>query len=175
MKAIRIRRASFVMVLIGLIGCSSIDEENKPDKATTLPQKVEQVRSLPYLSMMDLTGNKINLASFRGKKVLVNLWATWCPPCRREIPSIERLYKESDKEKAVFVLLSLDENFKAAKEFATSNKLHVPVFYPAEQLPDLFDVDAIPATYIFNEKGELMKEINSMNDYYTSEYIDLFK
>jgi thiol-disulfide isomerase/thioredoxin len=175
MKSFSIPIAILVITMIALIACSSAVEESKTDEATTSPQKMEEVQKLPSFTMLDANGNRVNLASFVGKKVFVNLWATWCPPCRHEIPSIEKLYKGADKEKAVFVLLSLDEHFDEAKQFATKNKLRVPVFYPAEKLPDLFNVDAIPATYIFNEQGELVKEIKSMDDYYTKEYIELFK
>lgn len=174
MKALRISIAFFI-IMSGLSACSSAVEESKVDQAEPKPQKVDNVQKLPSLNMLDANGNKVNLASFQGKKVFVNLWATWCPPCKYEIPSIEKLYKQADKKNAVFVLLSLDENFDAAKEFATANKLQVPIFYPAEQLPDLFNVESIPATLIFNEKAELIKQINSMEDYYTEEYIKFFK
>jgi thiol-disulfide isomerase/thioredoxin len=76
--------------------------------------------------------------------------ATWCPPCRAEIPSIENLASKVDKEKAVFIMLSLDENFEVAKKFAKSENLKVPVYYPAEKLPALFNTDGIPATFILN-------------------------
>jgi thiol-disulfide isomerase/thioredoxin len=175
MKSFRIPIAILVITMIALIACSSAVEESKTDEATTAPQKMDELQKLPSFTMLGANGNKVNLASFVGKKVFVNLWATWCPPCRHEIPSIEKVYKEADKDKAVFVLLSLDEYFDVAKEFAATNKLQVPVFYPVEKLPGLFNVDAIPATYLFNEKGELIKEIKSMDDYYTKEYIELFK
>lgn len=175
MKTFLVPLTIFFISIIGFVACSPAVEESKADVAAPIPKEVEEIQKLPSFNMLDVNGNKVSLASFQGKKVFVNLWATWCPPCRHEIPSIEKLYKEADKEKAVFVLLSLDEHFDEAKQFATKNKLQAPVFYPAEKLPELFNVDAIPATYIFNEQGELVKEIKSMDDYYTMEYIDLFK
>lgn len=176
MKTLRILSVILVIARIALApACSSAIEESKNDEAATASQQVNQVQTLPSFVMMDTNGNKVSLASFKGKKVFINLWATWCPPCRREIPSIEKLYKEADKEKSVFVLLSLDQDVEAAKKFALANKLQAPVFFPAGPLPALLNVDAIPASYIFNEQGELVKEIKGMDDYYTSEYIDLFK
>jgi thiol-disulfide isomerase/thioredoxin len=78
--------------------------------------------------------------------VFVNLWATWCPPCRAEIPSIETLADKVDKNSAVFIMLSLDENFEVAKKFAKAENLQIPVYYPAERLPALFKTEGIPAT-----------------------------
>jgi thiol-disulfide isomerase/thioredoxin len=122
-----------------------------------------------------MDGSNVNLADLKGKKVFVNLWATWCPPCRAEIPSIEALSSKVDKQKVAFVMLSLDENINLPKQFAKTNKLQLPVFYPAEGLPAMFKTDGIPATFIFNEKGELIKQNMGAEDYDTNEYVQLLK
>lgn len=70
-------------------------------------------------------------------------------------------------------MLSLDENFDLAKEFAKTNKMQLPVFAPAENLPAMFNTDGIPATFIFNEKGELIKANTGGDDYDTAGYLQL--
>ena len=70
-------------------------------------------------------------------------------------------------------MLSLDENFDLAKEFAKTNKMQLPVFAPAENLPAMFNTDGIPATFIFNEKGELIKANTGGDDYDTEGYLQL--
>lgn len=131
--------------------------------------------TLPSFKVVAMDGSVINLADLKGKKVFVNLWATWCPPCREEIPSIEALNSKIDKQKVAFVMLSLDDNFNKAKQFAKAHNLHTPVYYPAEGLPAIFSTDGIPATFIFNEKGELIKANNGAEDYDTNEYLQLLK
>lgn len=131
--------------------------------------------ALPSFQLTDANGAVMNLADLKGKKVFVNLWATWCPPCRVEMPSIEKLYKKVDKEKVIFIMLSLDQNFDLAKQFIKTNKLKLPVYYPAENLPELFNTEGIPATFIFNEKGELIKSNEGMDDYNTEAYVQLLK
>lgn len=130
---------------------------------------------LPAFKVRTADGSTINLADLKGKKVFVNLWATWCPPCKAEIPSIEKLYSKVDKQKTAFVMLSLDENFDLAKEFAKTNKMQLPVFAPAENLPAVFNTNGIPATFILNENGELIKANNGMDDYDTEAYVQLLK
>src|SRR5687768_2285943 len=71
----------------------------------------EGASGLPPFSILDENGQVINLQDLKGKKVLVNLWASWCPPCRREMPSIEQLRQSLDTNKVVFILLSLDDDF----------------------------------------------------------------
>lgn len=138
-------------------------------------KSVAPLHVLPALKVINDKGEIIDLMDLKGKKVFVNLWATWCPPCKAEIPSIEKLYSKVNKQKVVFVMLSLDEKFEAAKEFAITNKMQLPVFAPAENLPAVFNTNGIPATFIFNEKGELIKVNNGMEDYNTESYVQLLK
>jgi len=128
---------------------------------------------LPPFKLVDLNRKPVNLADFKGKKIFVNLWASWCPPCRAEIPSIGELYSKVDKTKVVFVMLSLDNEMETAIQFAAENKLTTPVYYPAENLPALFKTEGIPATFIFDEKGNLIKRIDGGDDYDTAEYLKL--
>lgn len=137
--------------------------------------KTESTPTLPAFSIQDVTGQILNLQNFKGKKVFVNLWASWCPPCRREMPSIEKLAKSVDTGKVAFVMLSLDDNFDKAKRFIKKQKLQLPIYYPAENLPPLFNVPGIPVTFIFNEKGELIQRIDGGDDYNTDEYRAVLK
>lgn len=128
---------------------------------------------LPSFRLQAADGSIINLTDLKGKKVFVNLWATWCPPCRAEIPSIEKLYKKTFKDNVAFVMLSLDDNFTSAKRFAKTKRMQLPLYYPAENLPSMFNINGIPATFIFNEKGELIKANMGMEDYNTQAYVQL--
>ena len=131
--------------------------------------------ALPSFRMRNGRGEIVDLAQFRGKKVFVNLWATWCPPCRAEIPSIESLGAKTDPGKVEFVMLSLDDNFDKAKTYAANNNMKLPVYYPASDLPQLFVTDGIPMTVIFNEKGEILfNEVGSAN-YDTKRFQDMLK
>lgn len=145
------------------------------DEANSRAAANSTVSLLPTFNVTGMDGSSVNLADLKGKKVFVNLWATWCPPCRAEIPSIEALSSKVDKQKVAFVMLSLDENINLPKQFAKTKKLQLPVFYPAEGLPAMFKTDGIPATFIFNEKGELIKQNMGAEDYDTNEYVQLLK
>jgi thiol-disulfide isomerase/thioredoxin len=126
--------------------------------------------ALPLFTLQDVNGEAVNLQSFKGKKVFVNLWATWCPPCRAEMPSIERLSQQVDLGKVAFVLVSLDDDFNKAKSFVQKKKIELPIYYPGENLPELFNVQGIPATFIFNERGELIQRIDGGEKYDTDKY-----
>lgn len=155
--------------------CSNSNAEQQqistPRTAVVNPAPAAVV--LPPFNMVDLNGKPFTLADFKGKKVFINLWASWCPPCRAEIPSIERLYSKVDKSKAAFIMLSLDNNFETVIKFAAKNKMVTPVYYPAENLPSLFNVEGIPATFIFDENSNLISRIEGGDDYDTEKYLTL--
>lgn len=130
---------------------------------------------LPAFNIQDIDGNTINLQSFKGKKVFVNLWATWCMPCRREMPSIEQLAQAVDTSKVAFVMISLDNTFDRAIRFKQMQKLNLPIYYPVENLPSLFNVRGIPTTFIFNENGKLTHRTDGSDDYNTAKYKKLLQ
>lgn len=145
------------------------------DEANSRAQENTATPTLPNFKVMAMDGSTVNLSDLKGKKVFVNLWATWCPLCREEIPSIEKLQSKVDKQKVAFVMLSLDENIRLLRQFAVAHQMKLPIFYPAEGLPSIFKTDGIPATFIFNERGELIKANNGAEDYDTEAYVALLK
>ena len=181
MRIIQTSVAPIMVAVIGLFSCSSSLDENRTVDAQVTQEANSQAKTnnvtpaLPDFTVTAMDGSAISLADLKGKKVFVNLWATWCPPCREEIPSIEKLQTKVDKQKVAFVMLSLDNDINLPKRFAIKNNLHLPVFYPAEGLPDIFKVDGIPATFIFNEKGELIRANTGAEDYDTEEYVRMLK
>ena len=170
-------------LMVFLVACSDNRKQHETAEATqpeqhvsidsnaaTAPPISANKPTLPAFAVQDVNGNTINLQSLKGKKVFVNLWASWCPPCRREMPSIEKLAKSVDKDKVVFVLLSLDDNFDKAKAFAKKQQLSLPIYYPVENLPALFNVQGIPTTFIFDENGNLFQRIDGGDQYDTESY-----
>lgn len=145
------------------------------DTAVSTSSNTAAIQSLPNFRVVDASGAVRDLSSIQGKKIFVNLWASWCPPCRHEMPSIEKLYKSVDTSKTVFIMLALDNDFETSKKYVKSKKLDLPVYYPAENLPPLFNVQGIPATFIFNENHELVEAVEGSADYDTEKYRALLK
>ena len=174
------RRKLVVIVLVAItavVGCSSVIDKKSSHVETMHNEAIEKISAtgFPSFVMQNSNGDTVNLQSLKGKKVFVNLWASWCPPCRAEMPSIEKLYASINKNKVAFVMLSYDKNPNAALKFMRSNKLSLPIFFPTEQPPAIFNTDGIPATFIFNEKGELIKQNTGAEDYDTNAYRQLLQ
>jgi thiol-disulfide isomerase/thioredoxin len=167
---------TFAIFGFALTSCTNNQSQEKNVAAsgqqqnTTDSHMASATVQLPSFSIQDINGNIVNMQNLKGKKLFVNLWASWCPPCKKEMPSIEKLYQSVDSNKVKFVLISFDDRFELAKNYVSSKKLKLPIYYPTENPPALFNVQGIPATFIFNEKGELIKQIEGMEDYNNKEY-----
>jgi thiol-disulfide isomerase/thioredoxin len=113
-----------------------------------------------------LTGEVVDFNQFKGKVVFINLWATWCGPCRVEMPSIQELYNGVDQNKIQFVMLSLDRDSDLPKiiKFVDKNKFTFPVYQPIGFLSPLFDVSSIPTTFIVDKNGKVVsKKVGTTN------------
>lgn len=161
------------VVLTGLLSYTFLGNPLQSKQQVAETAQVSEKVMLPDFMLRTADGKQVNLNSFKGKMVFVNLWATWCGPCRREMPSIDSLFLKSSAKKAAFVVISLDDDFNKAIGYGAAQKFHFPLYYPATNLPPLFNVDGIPATFIFNEEGELAQTIQGSTDYNTDAFVKL--
>ena len=116
----------------------------------------------------------IKLDKYRGKYILINLWATWCPPCRAEMPTLQNLYEEIDTSKVQFVMISLDRDPNVAAEYLQKYDYTFPNFRLAEDLPALYSSNTIPTTYIITPDGKLAAKEVGMANYDNDELRELF-
>ncbi len=113
-------------------------------------------------SIKNLDGTITLLSDFRGKVIFLNFWATWCPPCRSEMPSIQKLYNKIKGNKDVKIILVSIEEPETVKNYLSKNKFTMPVYISDKSLPAKFNVRGIPASFILNAKGHIVfKHIGS--------------
>ena len=129
----------------------------------------------PDFSVRTLEGKQIKLSEFKGKVVLLNFWATWCPPCRAEMPSIETLYQRY-KPKASFQILavSVQEEPSVVKTFLAQNPYSFPIALdPTGEAAQLYGIRGIPTTFIIDQKGTLQGALVGGKDWATPQVYDL--
>ncbi len=113
----------------------------------------------PKFTLIDLIGKRHQLADYQGKWVLVNYWATWCPPCLEEIPDLVNLYDQrSQKDLMVLGVVFDYENVKSVKTFVDDMLMSYPIVLGDDAVAaQIGAATALPITYIYNPKGELVK------------------
>ncbi len=109
-------------------------------------------------TLAELSGKTWTLKELRGKVVLVNFWATWCPPCRKEMPDLETLYREFKDQNFVILAIS-DEDAGKVKPFVAKQKVTYPILLdPGRKVHELFEVVGIPKTFIYDRDGKLVAQ-----------------
>lgn len=110
----------------------------------------------PAMQARDLAGNSRTLADYRGKVVLLNFWATWCPPCRREMPSMERLRQKMTGRPLEIVALDSAEPIGDVRGFLATLKLEFPVLLdPEGENTRRWKVYALPTTFLLDAEGRI--------------------
>jgi peroxiredoxin len=109
-------------------------------------------------TLADLQGNNWTLRDLRGKVVLVNFWATWCPPCRKEMPDLEALSNEFKDQGFVILGISDEEAAKVGPFIAAHNVTYPILLDPGRKVNDLYQVNGIPKTFIYDREGRLVAQ-----------------
>jgi thiol-disulfide isomerase/thioredoxin len=104
--------------------------------------------------LLDKNGKTVSLEEFKGKIIFVNFWATWCPPCIAEMPSMQRLYDDY-QDKIVFLFVTTD-SFEKANSFLVKENLNLPVFQPVSNPPLEMESSTIPATYLVDQQSNVV-------------------
>ncbi len=109
-------------------------------------------------TLSDLQGKTWTLKDLRGKVVLVNFWATWCPPCRKEMPDLQALY-EKFKDQGLVVLAISDEESAKVSPFLAERTITYPVLLdPGRKVNEVFEVEGIPQSFVFDRAGKLVAQ-----------------
>ncbi len=141
-------------------------------------QKVSPPRVLEDFSFYDSDGRVVRLSTFRGKVVLLNLWATWCPPCIRELPALDRLQGKLGGESFMVLTLSLDRAGRKTVEkfFRRLNINHLSLFVdPGHATSAAFPIDVLPATFVLDREGRMVSFLRSYADWDAPEAEDMIR
>ena len=131
--------------------------------APVLDSSAKPKRKLLSFTLADLDGRPVKLAAWHGRPLIVDFWATWCPPCRKEIPELNTIYKKYRSKGLVVLGVSVDkvqgDGVKSVRPFAQEFKISYPILMADDEVVDALDLDNIPTTLFFNRKGKLIARL----------------
>ncbi|RMH50715.1 MAG: TlpA family protein disulfide reductase [Zetaproteobacteria bacterium] len=146
-----------LLLLVSLAGCFSGGGGGAP------ASRLEQGMDFPALVMRDLSGGVVDSGTLlRGKVVVFNVWATWCPPCRKEMPDLIALSKRLPRKDFAVVGLSVDESLQQLQQFIERHGVSFPVFWdPGGRAiaADRLTVFKYPETFILNRQGTVVARV----------------
>ena len=135
-----------------------LSASNTPQLAAALAklEADDQHRQKADFTLTDLQGKSWTLKDLRGRVVLVNFWATWCPPCRKEMPDLDVLYQKFHDQGLVVLAISGEDAGKV-KEFIAEHKISYPILLdPGHKVNNLFVVEGIPKSLVYDRNGKLI-------------------
>ncbi len=160
---------------IGLIGLYFIFFENKrPAPRVDMGETVGEIA--PDFGLATLAGNSVKLSVYRGKVVFLNIWATWCPPCREEMPSMEALYQKLKGRQFEMLAVSIDaKGEEVVGPFVAKYGLTFPVLLdPDNKTYRLYGLTGVPETFIVDKSGVVIHKIIGPQKLDEKEWLDYF-
>lgn len=140
-------------------------------------KSVAEKSQVPDISVVSLDNQQLTLSSLKGKVVLLNFWATWCPPCREEIPSMMKLNKFMSGKPYQMVCVSVDEGGKKAiEEFFKNSGFSLPAYLdPTGQAAKTYGITGVPETFVIDKNGILVKKVIGGLDWNSPEVISFLE
>lgn len=152
-----------IFFLLFLYGCN---DNVKPEKHIT----VTKVRDIDKIKLIDLDGKAISFTQYKGKTVFLNFWGTWCKPCIREMPWIEKAQIALSEENIIFLMAS-SESVEDIKQF--SKDVGFKLNYVRIENSEEMNIEALPVTHIYDAKGDLAFSESGMRKWDDKNNIDM--
>ena len=176
----RLSYASYPCLLgLGLLGLAACDQEKfEPEAEPAAPPILIQERGLvkvgslaPNFELLDGDGNPVTLAQYRGKVVLLNFWATWCGPCRVEMPAMETLYRGNRRQDFEILAISTDaQGVSVTRPFKESLGLTFPILHDSDfRIGVAYGARTLPMSFLVNREGMVTHRIFGARDWNSPE------
>lgn len=167
--------AAVILILLVLVDITVLKDKGVVENAgqEEKPKKIEELEVLPVgigieniapsFTLKDLDGNEVSLEDYKGKKILLNFWASWCPPCRAEMPDMQSFYqKYKDKGYTVIAvnMAGTEKNSQDAPAFIEKHKLTFPVLLDEKgSIGALYNVISLPTSYFIDSDGVIRNKV----------------
>jgi peroxiredoxin len=158
------KRWIYAVIMLAVLGASGCTKREAPAVEGSLA---------PDFTLKDLSGRPVQLSSLRGKVVLLNFWATWCPPCQGEVPSMVRLNQLMQGKAFQMLAVSIDEGGKdAVNTFFTKRGATLPALLDTDgAVARRYGTTGVPETFVIDARGVIMKKVVGAMDWSTTEVI----
>jgi len=168
------RVQGITLVLVLLIGVGLMVMLQSNDGTQALLVKGD---AAPDFTLPDLDGKMVRLSDQKGKVVFLNIWATWCPPCVQEMPSMEKLHQALNGEDFQILAVSIDtQGAEAVRPFMKKHKLNFTALVDKEETTkSAYQTTGVPETFIIDRNGTIVEKVIGPREWASSDAIDYFR
>lgn len=166
-KKIRLISRAVLLVIMAVIIVYAITSK---DKVKVLAEGDKA----PDFELVDLEGNKHRLSDYKGEGVFLNFWGTWCPPCKKEMPYMEDMYKEFEAKGVHILTVNVGEPKTKIEIFRDDMALSFPMLWDKNKsVMDLYNIKPLPTTFLINPDGKIIRIIKQgMSEEQIREYLE---
>ena len=163
----RIVKAIVIIPLLFLIAMGpNTSKGGSRDSVSPLDSDKAINTAAPDFTLRDMHGKDITLSSFRGKVVLLNFWATWCPPCKAEMPTMNRLYNEIRSRGFEVIAVSTDNSLSTLKNYLSKSRLDFAVVHDERNhVSKQYRVFSMPTSFLINKNGIIVEKFYGEYDW----------
>jgi peroxiredoxin len=141
--------------------------------ATSLASSGLEGRSAPDFALKSSTGENLRLSEYRGEVVMVNFWATWCGPCRQEMPLLDELYQRYERVGFNLLGVNIDDDSRRAMQMIAELGVNFPVLFDdRKEVSKLYEVEAMPVTVLIDREGNVRYVHHGYKPGYEENYLD---
>lgn len=156
-------RVQQVVLKTGVMNAGELDEE-------------EYLEADYEMSLIDPQGKLLELKELKGKTIFMNYWATWCPPCVAEMPSINSLReKVKDDPNIVFLMISVDREMSTATRWIKRKGFDLPIYMETARTPDIYETGVVPTTFVISPEGKIVVKKANLANYDTKRFRKLLQ
>ncbi|MBP0613418.1 TlpA family protein disulfide reductase [Chryseobacterium sp. cx-311] len=146
------------VISTGVMNLTLQDQSKKSNEKST--------SEIADFRLQDEDGRIVSTKELRGKVVFMNFWASWCPPCRAEFPSVQKFFdRYKDDPNVVFLTVNLDDQAAAGRNYLDKQNFTLPLLVPASDIPPAYYTGSLPTTVVLDKKGEIRLHHTGMADY----------
>ena len=172
-------KSNIILIFLVIVGVGIIVLLQTKDSSFNLSGRPRLGKGVPApnFTLPDINGKMVSLTDYRGKVVLINIWATWCRPCVEEMPSMEKLHQELKDESFKILAVSIDASgAKAVIPFMKKHKLSFSALTDTKgAIKSLYQTTGIPESFIVDKDGIIVEKIIGQRDWATSVTIRFFR
>lgn len=178
------KKILILLSLLSLIACGESPKKEVQAESKKMVAKksidygIEKGDVIENFDFYDLDKNIYSIKDYREKVIMLNFWATWCPPCRQEMPSMEELYQANKDANFEIIAISIDQNksIQGVKDFVNLSGYNFPIFYDLNQnLGRKFLIRSIPTTFLIDQYGVIREKVLGAKDWSTLDVKKLYE
>lgn len=158
-----------------LVGCS--EQASEQPQAGTATVGSAKGQEAPDFTLTNIQGQNVSLADLKGKVVILNFWATWCPPCREEMPSMEMLYRKFKDQGLVILAVNVEKDGqKLVQSFLQRTPYTFPILFDGDAaVQNRYQIFRYPETVIIDRNGKIVERVVGAIDWTSDQAVELIK